>query len=79
MSFKKHNWMSYGRLGDMIKIEITDNTGRKIDFFQTNNNKDYAKIIKIIKEKYGFSPEISFNKEEEIKKEQDWLKKDMEW
>ncbi len=45
--------MEYGQSADMLEIAIKDFTGRKLDFFRCNNNKDYKKIIKII-EKYGF-------------------------
>ena len=56
----------------MLKIEVNDSTGRKIDSFNVNNNKQYGIILKLLKEKYGYSPEIET---EETKKEneQDWL------
>ena len=72
MGFKKHNWIKYGRKGNIIRIEIKENDGENIDYFQVNTQKDYAKIIKIIKDKYGFSPEIS-PEESTNAKEDNWL------
>lgn len=76
MGFQKHNWISYGRQGDVVSIEIKDPTGRRIDSFNTNNNKDYAKILKIIKDKYGFSPEVDVKDSINFDKEKSWLFKD---
>lgn len=87
--FKKHNWMRYGRFGNIAKIEIFDDTERRIDHFVCNDNEGYTKAISTIERKYGFKvkPEIGFNesinaiKKEEVnrKKEVDWLAKDMDW
>lgn len=73
MGFKKHSWLSYGSQGDIIKIEICSSDGQKIDNFQTNNRKDYGRILKIIKDKYGFSPEIEIEHRVNYEKEKDWL------
>jgi hypothetical protein len=73
MGFKKHNWITYGRQGEIIEIIIRDSTGTKIDFFRCNNKKDYAKISSILKNKYGFSSEIDTDKTPEFKKEKEWL------
>lgn len=71
--FKKHNWMSYGRKGDIVDIEITDSSGKKIDHFKTNDKKEYVKIIKLLKDKYGFNPEIDIEESPNFNKEVDWL------
>ena len=54
MTFKKHNWLKYGRSGDMIRISMLDYSSAKIEEWTANNQKDYQKILKIIKDKYGF-------------------------
>jgi len=86
MGFKKHNWLEYGRKGNIIEITIRDEVGTKVDFFRVADNVNFKKVAKIIKQKYGydFSPEItpekSINhKDKEIKKEKGWLDKDWEW
>ena len=83
MVYKKHSWIQYGRQGEIVKIAITDSSGMKIDHFQCNNNKDYRKILKIIKDKYGFDfkPSIEKRKSQELEKEKNWLKdeEDMKW
>lgn len=73
---KKHNWIQYGRSGEIVEITLRDSTGAKADFFRVNNKKDYAKIIKIIKDKYGWSPEIEVDKSVNFNKEKDWLESD---
>lgn len=59
---------------------LVDN--QKTDSFKSVNEKDYQRVLEIIRRKYGYNA-ISKNSEqerkEEIKKEVDWLKKDMEW
>ena len=57
MSFKKHNWEKYGRNSEVIEIILRDCNGQKVDFFRCNNKEDYKRIIKIIEEKYNFSPD----------------------
>jgi len=86
MGFKKHNWLEYGRKGNIIEITIRDEVGTKVDFFRVADNVNFKKVAKIIKQKYGydFSPEITpeksiNNKDKEIKKEKGWLDKDWEW
>lgn len=83
MGFKKHNWIKYGRRGNIIQIDVNESDGAKIDHFKTNNQKDYARIIKLIEEKYGFSPEISPEESVNEIKEQEanWLKtyKQFKW
>jgi len=85
MAFKKHNWLQYGLRGNMIEITIRDEVGTKIDFFRVADNKNFRKIAKIIRDKYGFNfspeikPEESVNAKEEIRREKGWLDKDLEW
>ena len=83
--YKKHNWLRYGRFGNIIKIEIADQSERTTDRFICNTEEDYNNIIRLIERKYGFkvkqeiSKEDSINSKKEIKKEKDWLEKDMTW
>ena len=70
MTYKRHNWIKYGSKGNIIKVEINDETGRRLDFFICNNNKDFQPIAKIIKNKYGFSFQSVDN---DIKEEMDFL------
>ncbi|HDK27246.1 MAG TPA: hypothetical protein ENG48_09225 [Candidatus Atribacteria bacterium] len=86
MGFKKHNWLEYGRRGNIIEITIRDEVGTKVDFFRVADNVNFKKVARIIRKKYGFnfSPEIPpeksiNNKDKEIKKEKGWLDKDWEW
>lgn len=85
MGFKKHNWLEYGRKGDIVEITLKDSDGGKIDFFRSNNLEDDKRIGRILKEKYGrdFSPEISreksINAKSEIDKEKKWLDKNFGW
>lgn len=75
MTFKKHNWIRYGRTGDIVKIQICDSTGRLIDRFQCNDKKDYRRILKILKDSYGFSPETDIEDSPNYDDEMQWLKK----
>jgi len=74
----------YDRGEDIVKIEILDGTGRRIDRFVFNlgNNKLKGKIAEIMKRKYNFfpTPEISeeesvsaLNAQKENKEKIDWL------
>lgn len=84
MAFKKHKWASYnyGRSGHKIKIEVFDETRRKIETLQSNNDFGHKRNSTTLKEKYGIdlTPEIpkenSINMVEEEKK---FLDKEMEW
>jgi hypothetical protein len=69
MSFKKHDWMDYGRKGDIVEITIKDDMGGKIDFFKSNNPDDDKRIGEILRRKYGrdFSSETGTHN------------KDLEW
>ena len=78
MVYKKHNWTQYGRQGEVVEIKIMDASGGKIDNFRCNNNKDYPKVLKIIKDKYGFdpTPEIKVNESPNFNKDKDWLEEE---
>jgi hypothetical protein len=89
--YKKHLWVNYGRRGTIIEIIIRDDSGGKIEMFKSNNQKDYSKALRNIKEKYGFNfepvikPEDSVNaleeKRKDIVKEKDFLSvdEDFKW
>ena len=64
MSFKTQEWIEYKRRRDIIEIIIKDASEVKIMHFKCFNQKDYSRVIKLIKDKYGYSPEI--NKEDSI-------------
>jgi hypothetical protein len=55
----------YYRHGDLIlELIVREDTGSKIEVLRTNkrDSKRYAKILKYLKDKYGFNPTID-NKE----------------
>jgi hypothetical protein len=87
MGFKKHNWTNYGynRSGNKLKIEVYDESERRIDFFFSDSDKRHKEIGRILKEKYGInlSPEVnredSVNSKKEVEEEKDWLDKDLTW
>ena len=82
MGFKnKKNWVAYKRQGEIVEIIIRDGGGQKIGDFKCINQKDYSRVINIIKEKFGYSPDFNIEeeKEKEISKEKGWLDKDLEW
>lgn len=75
MVYKKHDWTQYGRQGEVVEIKIMDASGGKIDNFRCNNNRDYPKVLKIIKDKYGFDPTPADAKDSpNFDKGKDWLK-----
>ena len=54
MSFKKHNWLAYGHNTNIIvELKLKDSFGGTMDFFRCNNKKDFQRIAKILKDKYG--------------------------
>ena len=80
--YKKHNWMKYGRFGNIIKIEIADDSERQTDRFVCNTEEEYNRVLRLIEKKYGFKINPEVDKKESInntKKEKDWLEKDFEW
>ena len=86
MGFKKHDWMSYQRTGDIIEITLRDSSGGKIDSFRCDNKKAFPNIARIIAGKYGWNwkPEISAeesinNVKKEAEEEKKWLDKEAGW
>ena len=77
MPYKKHNWVSYGRQGEIIEITVRGQDMQKLDSFRCNNKKDYGNIIRILKDKYGFSAEVPIEKPQDFQEEQDWLDPEM--
>lgn len=52
-------WVEYGRGGEIVEIIVRECSGRKLDRFVFNglDSKRFGKVLKILKEAYGFSPE----------------------
>jgi hypothetical protein len=73
--YKKHFWTDYGRHGTIIEIIIHDSGGERIEQFKFNNQKDYSKVLRIMKDKYGFD-----FKQDNLEKEKDtdFIKSDNE-
>ena len=81
MAFKEQGWIQYGKRANSVDIIVKDNNGNTIDSFrvyhkqgQLEKNKRIftpQKVVKILKEKYGF--------DFEVEKEKQWLEKDVEW
>jgi len=76
----------YNRGDDIVKIEILDGTGRKIDKFVFNlgNTTLKSKIAYIMKKKYGFFPQPEISEENSVsamnaEKENDKEKNRMDW
>jgi len=74
---KNHFWVtSYQKQGDLIEIKILDGSESTIEKWKFNlaDKKTGAKVMRTLKEQYGFSPEMSsqsiFDKEKDLK----WLK-----
>ena len=65
--------IEYKRGGDVVEIIIRDSSGAKIEHHtcQINDKKKYSSILRYLKDKYGFEPEI---KGTEAKEEIDWWK-----
>lgn len=87
---KKHNWMKYGRSGEIVEIKIKTFEGKDLDFFRCNNPEDFNQIMGILQRKYGYGQEkrneeeINREVQEEIEflnktREKKWLNKDMDW
>lgn len=73
--------INYNREGDIIEIIVRDSTGRKIEEVKCNGNdrKRYGQILIMLKEKFGFKPEIDFDESINQKKGIDWIDTDMNW
>ncbi len=83
--FKKHNWKNYGytRSGNILKIEVCDESEKRIDWFISDNNEKHRRIGRILKDKYGIdlSPTVDIKDIEELKEEKekkDWLNPDFD-
>lgn len=87
---KKHNWLKYGKAGEIVEITIKDFQGKELDFFRCNNHEDYDKVIYLIQRKYGYG--ASHTSETKLKDEvaeekaflektrqKNWLDKGTEW
>lgn len=72
--------IEYSRNGDIIEVIIRDSSQRKIDSYKCNlkDKVKSGKIMRFLKDKYGFEPVIpeseSINAEEEKEQEKiDWI------
>ena len=52
--------ISYSRNGEVLEINIRESNGRKIETHRcdVNDKKKAGQIMKFLKDKYNFSPEI---------------------
>lgn len=50
----------YSRNADFIEVTVRNHTGQKLEHFKcaSNNKTAYNKILFVLKDKYGFQPEI---------------------
>lgn len=64
--------LNYMRNGDMIEIIVRDPTGAKIETIKCHqgNKRRYSEILKYLKDKYGFEPEIDIDKSINAKSEE---------
>lgn len=55
--------INYFRRGNLVEIIIRDDSGAKIETHKCNikDKKKYAAILRYLRDKYGFEPEISSN------------------
>jgi len=58
LDLKKHNWLKLRDNRKLVEITVRGDTNEKLDFFRVDNNKDYSNILTILKNKYGFKPDI---------------------
>jgi len=87
MGFKKHNWISFRRTGDIIEVTLRDPTGGRIDSFRSDNKTTFAeKIAPILAGKYGWvftqvgdKERTKENDKAEFEEEKKWLDKEGEW
>jgi hypothetical protein len=51
---------NYNRKGNIVEIIVRDYSGAKIEAHKCNihDKKKYASILRYLKDKYGFEPEI---------------------
>lgn len=71
---KRHYWVGYKREGETIEIKVKDFSGAVIESYECDiqDKKTSTKILKILKEKYGFNPQIT--KKILDDKDMKWLK-----
>ncbi|MFW6225590.1 MAG: hypothetical protein ACOC3V_01360 [bacterium] len=69
MKLKRHNWLKLRDNRKLIEITIRGDTNEKLDFFRVDNNNDYNKVIAILKNKYGFNPDIKKEEEKNFNEE----------
>lgn len=71
-------FLNYSRAGDVIEIIIRDFSGAKIESHSCNANdkKKYGAILRYLKSKYGFEPEIDFDESINAKNEK---REDVDW
>jgi len=70
--------LNYRRTGDIIEINIRSFNGSKIESHtcDAKDKKKYSSILRYLKDKYGFEPEIDVNdsiNNKEKAKDVDWL------
>jgi hypothetical protein len=81
--YKEQEWSPYNkhRKVKIIELNLKDNNGQTVDFYklQKEKTRDNKRILKIIKEKYGF--DINKEIEQKIKSDKENLlfKKDLSW
>jgi len=66
--------IEYQRNGDSVEIIIRDVSGAKIEHHhcQLNDKKKYASILRYLKDKYGFEPEINGREDLKVNESVDW-------
>ena len=68
-------FVNYSVTGDKVEIIVRDFSGAKIETHtcQVRDKKKFGKILKYLKNKYGFEPEITPDESVNIE-EGDWWK-----
>ena len=79
MGFKHKDFVEYKRHGEIVEFITRDQSGAKTGTFKATNQKDYSKVLRIIRDKTGYKPEIKLEDSPNFDDEIKWLKKDMEW
>lgn len=72
MTFKKHNWVKYGKRGIKCEVKVLDEDDRRLDFFRFSiqDKKAEKNVGNILKSSYGinFSSQIKKKEPIDIKK-----------
>ena len=76
MGYKEISYEPIGKSGWIVEITRRDSNGQKTDSYKALNQKDYWKILDILKRKYGITPEQPRVSKEERDKE---IRKEIEW